>query len=79
MLDSDNGFAENVKPCKWMGETAFRISPGNFLTKEIAGISGTGETRLGLKWRYSSPPTVTSTFKGRSNVSCSFVACLDSP
>ena len=33
----------------------------------------------GLKWRYSSPPSVTSTFKGRSNVSCSFVACLDSP
>ena len=57
------------------------VDPGssNFLTKEIAGTSGTGETRLGLKWRYSSPPTVTSTFKGRSNVSCSFVACLDSP
>ena len=33
----------------------------------------------GLKWRYSAPPTVTSTFKGLSNVSCSFVACLDSP
>ena len=33
----------------------------------------------GLKWRYSGPPTVTSTFKGRSNVSCSFVACLDAP
>ena len=33
----------------------------------------------GLKWRYSAPPTVTSTFKGKSNVSCSFVACLDSP
>ncbi len=33
----------------------------------------------GLKWRYSGPPTVTSTFKGFSNVSCSFVACLDSP
>ena len=33
----------------------------------------------GLKWRYSAPPSVTSAFKGRSNVSCSFVACLDSP
>ena len=33
----------------------------------------------GLKWRYSGPPTVTSTFKGLSNVSCSFVACLDAP
>lgn len=33
----------------------------------------------GLLWRYSQPPTVTSTFDGRSNVSCSFVACLDAP
>ena len=33
----------------------------------------------GGKWRYSAPPTVTSTFQGLSNVSCSFVACLDSP
>ena len=54
-------------------------SSGYFLRKEIHADSGTGETRLGLKWRYASPPTVTSTFKGRSNVSCSFVACLDSP
>ena len=37
------------------------------------------EGGTGLLWRYSGPPTVTSTFKGRSNVSCSFVACLDSP
>tara|TARA_B100000287_G_C20572490_1_gene757142 strand:+ start:847 stop:1290 length:444 start_codon:yes stop_codon:yes gene_type:complete len=52
---------------------------GNFLTKEIIGDDGTGKTRLGLKWRYSQPPRVTSVFPGRSNVSCSFVACLDSP
>tara|TARA_X000001382_G_C3127435_1_gene165193 strand:+ start:110 stop:547 length:438 start_codon:yes stop_codon:yes gene_type:complete len=51
---------------------------GNFLTKEIIGDTGTGETKLGLRWRYSSPPTVTSVFPGKSNVSCSFVACLDS-
>jgi len=31
----------------------------------------------GLKWRYSAPPVVTSVFPGFSNVSCSFVACLD--
>jgi len=37
------------------------------------------ESVSGLKWRYSGPPSVTSTFKGLSNVSCSFVACLDSP
>jgi len=32
-----------------------------------------------LKWRYSGPPRVTSVFPGISNVSCSFVACLDAP
>ena len=65
---SDNGTAGIVDP-----------GSGNFLTKEIAGDDNTGRTRLGLKWRYASPPSVTSTFRGRSNVSCSFVACLDSP
>ena len=52
------------------------------------GTAGVGSTNLsnyfqevesGLKWRYSGPPSVTSTFRGRSNVSCSFVACLDAP
>ena len=52
------------------------------------GTVGVGSTTLSnyfkedgsaLKWRYSRPPSVTSTFKGMSNVSCSFVACLDSP
>jgi len=52
------------------------------------GTTGVGSTSLsnyfkesgsGLKWRYSGPPSVTSTFKGMSNVSCSFVACLDAP
>ena len=33
----------------------------------------------GLLWRYSEPPKVTSVFDGISNVSCSFVACLDAP
>ena len=37
------------------------------------------ESGSSLKWRYSSPPNVTSSFKGKSNVSCSFVACLDAP
>ena len=37
------------------------------------------EGGAGLLWRYSGPPSVTSTFKGMSNVSCSFVACLDAP
>ena len=37
------------------------------------------ESRSSLKWRYSGPPSITSTFKGMSNVSCSFVACLDAP
>ena len=52
---------------------------GYFLRKEIHNDAGLGLTEKGLKWRYSGPPTVTSTFKGLSNVSCSFVACLDSP
>jgi hypothetical protein len=55
---------------------------GNLLEKEIVGATltgGDGTTRKGLKWRYSKPPTVTSVFPGRCNVSCSFVACLDAP
>ena len=50
-----------------------------------AGVTDTSllaylkESGSNLKWRYSAPPSVTSTFKGTSNVSCSFVACLDSP
>ena len=50
-----------------------------------SGVSNTDllgflrESGSGLKWRYSDPPSITSTFKGRSNVSCSFVSCLDSP
>ena len=59
----------------------------------LAGVGGDGNTMpdgslgnlaayideapSGLKWRYSSPPSVTSVFPGISNVSCSFVACLD--
>jgi len=65
---SDNGTAGIVDP-----------DSGNFLTKEIAREDGSGLTEKGLKWRYSGPPSVTSTFKGMSNVSCSFVACLDAP
>lgn len=61
----------------------------------LAGVGGDGNTMpdgslgnlaaymdaipSGLKWRYSQPPSVTSIFPGRSNVSCSFVGCLDSP
>ena len=50
-----------------------------------AGVDSTSlsnyfkESGSSLKWRYSGPPSVTSTFKGMSNVSCSFVACLDAP
>jgi len=54
----------------------------------LSGTSGIGSTALStyiketnssLKWRYSAPPKVTSVFDGISNVSCSFVACLDAP
>ena len=50
-----------------------------FLKQEIRDNAGTGQTKLGLRWRYSRPPSVTSVQPGISNVSCSFVACLDSP
>ena len=30
-----------------------------------------------LRYRFESPPTVTSVRPGRSNVQCKFVACLD--
>ena len=33
----------------------------------------------GLLWRYSKPPKVTNVYPGISNVTCSFVACLDAP
>ena len=59
----------------------------------LAGIGGDGHTMpdgslgnlaayvdaipLGLRYRYESPPTVTSVKPNRSNVQCKFVACLD--
>ena len=52
---------------------------GSLFRKEIHNDAGTGETRLGLKWRYDGPPQVTSVYPGHSNVECKFVACLDSP
>ena len=51
----------------------------SFLKQEIRDNAGTGQTKLGLRWRYSRPPSVTSVQPGISNVSCSFVACLESP
>jgi len=61
----------------------------------LAGVGGDGHTMpdgslgnlaayideapSGLKWRYSKPPKVTNVYPGISNVSCSFVACLDAP
>jgi len=62
-------------------------------TSGLAGIGGDGHTMpdgslgnlaayvdaipLGLRYRYESPPTVTSVKPNRSNVQCKFVACLD--
>ena len=59
----------------------------------LAGIGGNGQTTpdgslgnlatyvaaggIGLRYRYESPPTVTSVRPNRSNVQCKFVACLD--
>jgi len=36
-----------------------------------------GETASGLRWRYSSPPSVESVYPGVSSVSCAFVGVLD--
>lgn len=38
-------------------------------------IKETGSSAL--RWRYAEPPSVQSTFRGRSTVSCKFVAVLD--
>jgi len=36
------------------------------------------ESNSGLRWRYAKAPEVSSgTYKGVSNVSCSFIACMD--
>lgn len=49
----------------------------------LTGIESTdlanyvNEVSSGLRWRYSNPPKVTSVQPGISNVSCSFVGCLD--
>ena len=69
---SNDGMLKGVK-----GSTAVAKEPGysSNLRSHISQGSGDGS----LKWRYSSAPTVTSVFPGISNVSCSFVACLDAP
>jgi len=66
-FSSDNGTAGIIDP-----------NSGHYLSKEIAKEDGSGLTEQGLKWRYSAPPSVESVQPGISNVSCSFVACLDS-
>ena len=59
----------------------------------LAGVGGDGNTSLtgalenlagyideapsGLRWRYSGPPKIQSSVPGYSNVTCSFVGCLD--
>ena len=52
------------------------IKEGDNKTKRAK--DGSSAEPSGLRWRYSSPPTVTSVFPGISNVNCNFVACLDS-
>lgn len=51
----------------------------------IAGVENPDLSRRmreldsGLRYRYSEPPTVQSSIKGRSSVTCKFEAVLDSP
>ena len=49
-------------------------SPDGSLTNLASYVSAGG---LGLRYRYESPPTITSVRPNRSNVQCKFVACLD--
>ncbi len=71
---SNDGMLKGVR-----GLTEVEKEPGYSSDLRAHISSGSGGTDGGLKWRYSSAPTVTSVFPGISNVSCSFVACLDSP
>lgn len=72
---SNDGMLKGVK-----GSTSVAKAGGGYSSDLRAHInSGSGGTDGALRWRYSSAPTVTSVFPGISNVSCSFVACLDSP
>lgn len=61
------------------GALGIEGSPDYIYRQEIIDNYGSGKTKAGLKWRYSQPPKITSVQPGISNVSCSFVACLDSP
>lgn len=64
------------------GTAGLDISPGvdGTLVDYIKGFDdafGESGSSGGLRWRYSGPPKVTSVQPGISNVSCSFVGCLD--
>ena len=62
-----------------IGPQPNRYSSGYELTKYMREENNKTVRPSGLKWRYSGPPTVQSVYPGISNVSCSFVACLDAP
>ena len=70
---SNDGMLKGVK-----GLTAVAKEPG-YSSDLRSHISSGSVDDDSLKWRYAAAPTVTSVFPGISNVSCSFVACLDSP
>ena len=57
----------------------------NFATTP-GGVSGIDDNELkryiresdwGLRWRYSRPPEITATFKGRHDMTCEFTGFLD--
>lgn len=58
---------------------AHGIEDTNATAKTLTRQITEQEAIYGGKWRYSAPPKIMSSGKGVSNVSCSFVACLDSP
>ena len=72
VLVNENWSAANEKT-RWVTFSSFN---------GLAGLEGNLPSYFredGLRWRYSEPPKITSVQKGISNVTCNFVACLDSP
>ena len=48
------------------------IGASGSLANYIREVGGSG-----LRWRYAEPPSVTSTFRGRSTVQCKFIGIMD--
>tara|TARA_R100001443_G_scaffold14429_2_gene24326 strand:+ start:457 stop:900 length:444 start_codon:yes stop_codon:yes gene_type:complete len=68
-------WSDTVEGTRWVVFTEDRGLNGADITSGLPSYL----RELNLRWRYAKPPKVKSVQKGISNVTCSFVACLDSP